>query len=135
MWEEEVAVDEHAGEHAAAANGGYDCVEIGEQQRFATGEREDVSAEVGQTVHAVDHDVGGDGRRVVVVLVAIGAGEIAAANGDDVRHDGMDGPHRAARDRTEFPQTERETFPPTPNPNGRVSHAAFRTTLLNRRDV
>ena len=35
------------------------------------------------------HYVGRDGLRDIVVLIAIGARKIAAANGDDVRHDGV----------------------------------------------
>ena len=31
----------------------------------------------------------GDGLREVVVFVAVGARQVAAADGDDVRHDGM----------------------------------------------
>ena len=61
------------------------------QQRFAAAERDDRGAERGQLVEPFQHYVGRNGRREVIVLVTVGAGEIAPADGNDVRHHGVIG--------------------------------------------
>ena len=45
-------------------------------------------AQVGQLIDALKHLLGGDRLREIVEFVAIGAGQIAAADGDDVRQKG-----------------------------------------------
>ena len=64
-----------------------DLVQIGMGERLAAGDGDDAGAEAGEMVDAAEHLVDRDGLGDLVVLVAIGAGEIAEAHGHDLRHD------------------------------------------------
>src|SRR5262249_26511570 len=68
------------------------------QRRLAATQRDDRSAEIGQAIDAAQHDVERDGARRFVVLVTIRAMEITAADGNDLREDGVRvGLHRAGK--------------------------------------
>ena len=82
---EQIAVGDHAGNHAVAANAADDVVEFGMQQRLAAADGDDGRTEGGEAVDAAEHLVERDGLREIVVFVAIRAREIAAADGNDVR--------------------------------------------------
>ena len=88
---QQVAVGDHAGDHAVLADARDDQVEIGVQQGFAAGDGNDGGAERRQVVQPRVHCVHRNGLREIVKLVAIGARQVAAAHGDDVRQDGMVG--------------------------------------------
>ncbi len=64
-------------------------VELRVEEGLASGDGDDGGAEAGKVVDAAEHLVERDGIGDVVVLVAVGAGQIAAAHGDDLRHDGV----------------------------------------------
>ena len=66
---------------------GDDVIEFGMQQRLAAAESDDRRAKTRQFVDAALHCLPRDRFGEIVVLVAIGTGEIAAANWDDVRQD------------------------------------------------
>ncbi len=88
---QEVAVGDHAGDGAGFADAGDDVVEVGVQQRLSAGDGDDGGSEAAEVVDAAEHFVERYGVGEVVEFVAIGAGEIAAAHGDDVRHVGVVG--------------------------------------------
>ena len=86
---QQVAVGDHAGDHAVVADARDQQVEIGMQQGLAAGDGDDGGAERRQVIQALVHGVHRDGLGEIVKLVAIGAGQVAAAHGNDVRQDGM----------------------------------------------
>jgi len=86
---EQVAIGDDAGDHAVAANARQDGVQVGMQQRLAAADGDDGGSQVGQAAKPLAHHFERYGFGMVVVFVAVGAREIAAAHGNDVRHDGM----------------------------------------------
>ena len=56
-----------------------------------------------EMVDAADHLVEGHGFGDFVVLVAVGAGEIAPAHGHNLGHDGMAGGAEGVNDEGDFP--------------------------------
>ena len=99
---QQVAVGDHAGDHAVAADARDQQVEIGVQQGFAAGDGDDGGAERRQVIQPLVHGVHRDGLREIVKLVAVGAGQVAAAHGNDVRQDGMVGGGQPLGDHLEF---------------------------------
>ena len=85
------------GDDAAPAHGGDDLVEF--RDAAAARRRESVMMLVPRSarrlIRAIITSIG-DGLREIVVFVAIGAGQIAAPDRDDVGHDGMVRPQRSA---------------------------------------
>jgi len=73
-------------------------VEIRVQQRLAAADLDVRGAQPGQVVEALAHGRQGHRRRVVVVLVAVGAGQVAAADRHDLREERMPCRLEAARD-------------------------------------
>jgi hypothetical protein len=73
------------GDHAVGADAADDVIELGMHERLAAGNGDDCGAERAQLVDAAVHFVDRHGLGKIVELVAIGAGQIAAAHGDDVR--------------------------------------------------
>ena len=86
------------------ADAGDDLVEIGMQERLAAADGDDGGAQRAEPVNAAEHFLGGNGIREIVVFVAIGAGEIAAAHGDDMDQQGMAGGKQAFREETNLAQ-------------------------------
>ncbi len=78
---QKVAVGDHAGEASVVADARDDLVQIGMGERFAARNGDDAGAEAGEMVDAAEHLVDRDGLGDLVVLVAIGAGEVAEAHG------------------------------------------------------
>ena len=71
------------------ANVGDQIIEFGVQQRLAPAKGDDRCAQSRQLVNAGLHHIHGNRLGEIVVLVAIGTGEIAAANRNDMRQDGV----------------------------------------------
>ena len=86
---QQVAVGDHAGDHAVAAYAGDQQVEIGMEQGLAAGDGDDGGAERRQVIQALVHGFHRDGFREIVKLVAVGAGQVATAHGNDVGQDGV----------------------------------------------
>jgi hypothetical protein len=84
------------------ADAGDDAVEIGMEERLAAADGDDVGSERRQPIQALVHGVDGDRLGVIVVFVAVGAGEIAAPHGDDVGQNGMAGGCEALGDHAQF---------------------------------
>src|ERR1700751_2603014 len=55
-------------------------------------------------VDTAKHLVNRDGLRNLIVLIAIGAGEVAEAHGDDLRHDDVVGGGQRVSDNAPLPQ-------------------------------
>ena len=81
---QEVAVGDEAGHHARRADVADEVVEIRVEHRLAAAEGHDRRAELGQLVDPPLHRVGRHRRRDLVVLVAVAAVDVAAADRDDL---------------------------------------------------
>ncbi len=68
------------------------------QQRLAAADRDHGGAQVGQLVHAPQHQLGRHWLRKIVKLVAVSAGQIAAPDRDQVRQQRMVGRHHGLKD-------------------------------------
>ena len=86
---EQVPIGDQAGDHAVAANARQDGVQVRVQQRLAAADGDDGGPKIGQAVQPLTHHLQRHRLGMVVVFVAVGARQIAAAHGNDVRHDGM----------------------------------------------
>jgi hypothetical protein len=72
-----------------------DPLEIRVEQGFATAQRDDARAELCESVDTPQHVWRGDWRRVIVVLVAVRARQIAPANRNQMSGNGLiSGPER-----------------------------------------
>ena len=87
--DQQIPVGDHSRNHSVMANAADDVVEFGMQQRLATADGDDRRAEGSEAVDAAEHLVERDGLREIVVFVAIGARQIAAPYGNDVREQRM----------------------------------------------
>jgi hypothetical protein len=85
-------------------NARNDLVQIGMSERLTARNGDDAGAEAGKMIDAAQHLVQRHGLGDLVVLVAIGAGEIAEAHGDDLRHDDVVGRGQRVSDDAELPQ-------------------------------
>jgi signal transduction histidine kinase len=99
---EQIAVGDHARDHAVAADVRHDQVQIGMQQGLAAADGDDGSAQRGQHVEALAHGFERHRFGAIVVFVAVGAGQIAAAHGDDMRQDGMVRGNQSLVDHAQF---------------------------------
>ena len=88
---EQVAVGDHAGDGAGAADAADDVVELGVGQRLAARDADHGRAEAAQVVDAAVHLFERDGLGNLVVLVAVGARQVAEARRDDLGQDGVPG--------------------------------------------
>src|SRR5580704_7769290 len=91
IGDQQISVGDEAGDHAIRADSANDVVEFGMHERLAAGNRNDRGAERTQLVDAAIHFVERDGLREIVELVAVSAGQVAAAHGNDVRQQRMVG--------------------------------------------
>jgi hypothetical protein len=80
------------------------------QQRFAAGNCDHGCAQRGQLIDAAEHFFGVDGLREIVELVAVGAGQVAATDGDDVSEQWMIGGGECARGHGRSAQVAVEGF-------------------------
>ncbi len=96
---QQIAVRNHARHAAMVADARDDRIEFGMQQRFAAGDGNDAGAETRQMVDAAQHLRQWDRVRDLVELIAIGAGEVAATHGHNMRHIGMAGRGQGMADR------------------------------------
>ena len=108
---EQVAVGDHAGDGAGAADAADDVVELGMGERLAAGDADHGGAEAAQVVDAAVHLVERDGLGNLVVLVAVAAGEVAEARGDDLRQDGVAGGSQGAGHHRVFADLAGGCFP------------------------
>src|SRR5215470_12136420 len=82
---EQVAVGDQRGDDVGAANAFDQGFQFGVKQRFAAAECDGQRPERGEPVYATRHLFDRHRLGRLVVFVAIGAGEIAVANGDNLR--------------------------------------------------
>ena len=115
---EQIAVGDHAGDHAVAADAANDVVNLRMQQRFAATDNDDGCAQPGQVINAPEHFLPRHWRRKIVVFVAISAGQIATAHGNDLRLHGMIRGRQALDDHFEFTPAPGKCFAVTPCPTG-----------------
>src|SRR5208283_564977 len=85
------------------ANVGDDVVEFRVQHRLATAEGDDRRSQTRQVVDTALHGFHWNGLGEIVVLVAVGTREVAAASRDDVRQHGMVSRGHALGDHSPFP--------------------------------
>ena len=78
---EQIAVGDHAGDGAGAAHAADDVVEIGVGERLAARDADHGGSQASQVVDAPVHFLERHRRRNLVVLVAVGAGEVAEPHG------------------------------------------------------
>ena len=87
---EQVAVGDQAGHDAVLADAGDDGVQIGMQQRLAAADRDDGGAHCSPR-RSMRRNISSSGHGLgkIVEFVAVGAGQIAAAHGNDMHQQGM----------------------------------------------
>src|SRR5215510_192660 len=85
-----------------AASPGNHILQLWVQQRFAPAERDRQRSEFGETVNTLQKNIRWNRVRVIVKLVAVGAREVAPANGYKVRQNGMLGRNQAPRKEFKF---------------------------------
>ena len=95
--DQQVSVGDQAGDHAVLADAADDVVELRMQQRLAAADGDHGRAQLAQLVHAAEHGLERHRLGEIVVLVAVFAGQIAAAHGDDVRQQRMIGGGQGAQ--------------------------------------
>src|SRR6476646_7499997 len=81
-------------------------------QRLAARNRDDTGAEAGEMVDSAKHLIDRDRLGNLVVLVAIGAGEIAEAHGHDLRHDDVVSRGQSMSHNAKLPQLAGRRFDP-----------------------
>ena len=106
LRDEEVAVRDEAGHHPAPADVPDERVELGMEHRLAAAEGDHRRAERRELVYTTFHQRGRHGRRHLVVLVAVAAVDVAAADRDDLHEERVGGVDQPAR---ELPQGARLT--------------------------
>src|SRR5262245_28695983 len=82
---EQIAVGDQSGDDVGAADALDQSFQFGVKQRLAAAEGDGQRSELGEPVYATRHLFNRHRFGRLVVFVAIGAGEIASANGDDLR--------------------------------------------------
>ena len=102
---EQIAVGDESGDHAALANVANHFVEIGMKERFASADGDDGGAEAREIVEAALHFFERNWIREIVELIAIGAGKIASAHGNNVRENWRARGNSAPRQLADFAQT------------------------------
>src|SRR5215213_11522845 len=81
---EQIPICYQPGQHSALPDPGDRLFDPGMEKRLAAAERDGGRAELGQPVDAAEEVFEGDRGRVVVILVAVAAGEIASPDRDQV---------------------------------------------------
>ncbi len=89
LGRQQVTVGDQPRNHAAPADVRDHFVQFRVEQRLAPADGDDGGAHIGQQVEPPLHLAERHRLREIVKLIAICAGEIAAADGDDVRQDGV----------------------------------------------
>jgi hypothetical protein len=97
LLREVVAVRDERRDHAPAPHARDHRVELGVHERLSPAHRDHGRAQLGQLVQPPQHDLERDGLGDGVVLVAVRAGEVAAAHGHDVHEEGMAGVDEGVR--------------------------------------
>ncbi len=87
--DQKIAVRDQACDHAALANAADDLVEFGMQQGLAAADGDDRRSQFRQLVDTLEHEFSGNGFGKIVVLVAVLASQVAAADGNDMRQQRM----------------------------------------------
>ena len=122
---EQVTVGDETGDGAVAADAANELVELGVQQGLAAADGDDRGAQAAEVVDALEHDFGVDRTGDVVVFVAVGAGEVAAADGDDVRHDGVAAMSGAPGEHSDLAQPALQRRPVAPRAETMVRHEGY----------
>jgi hypothetical protein len=104
VGDEKIAVGDQAGHDSVVADAGDDGIELGMQQGLAAADGDDGGAHGTEAIDAAEHFVRGDRLREIVEFVAISAGKIAAADGNDVREERVSGGDEALGEHAEFAQ-------------------------------
>jgi len=73
-------------------------VQLRMQQRFPAADRDHGSAQIAQLIHPPQHLFGRHGLRKIIELVAVGAGQIAAPDRDQMRQQRMVRRHHGLQD-------------------------------------
>ena len=81
---QQVAVGDHSSHTSVVADAGNDQIQVRMQQRFATANHNQRSAQPVQMINTIQHHTGFDWGGKIVVFVAVAASQITAANGDQV---------------------------------------------------
>jgi hypothetical protein len=122
---EQVAVGDETGDCAVAADAANELVELGVQQGLAAADGDNRGTETAEVVDALEHDFGVNRAGGVVVFVTVGASEIAAADGDDVRHDGVAGVSGAPGEHSDLAQPALQRRPVPPRAETMVRHEGY----------
>src|SRR6476646_6730198 len=99
---QKIAVGDQSRNDPVGTNAADNVIELRMQQRFTTADGDQRSAQSRQLVNAAVHLFQRNRIREIVVLIAIGAGEIAAPHRNDVYLNRMISREQTLRDHFEF---------------------------------
>lgn len=102
---QQVAVGDEPGHDAVVAHAADDLVQLRMEHGLAAADGDDGGAERRQPVNPFEHIRQRDRRGEVVVLVAVGAGQIAPADGDNVGQDRVPLAQQTFGDHPPFPES------------------------------
>src|SRR5579859_4223004 len=120
---EQIAVSDHARHNPVTANARDDVIELGMQQGLASAQGDDGGPQLRQAVEAATHDIQRHGRREIVILVAVRAGEITPADRDDVGQHRMIGREHALDDHHELAGAPVRGFPTSSETEAQICHS------------
>src|SRR5437879_8008588 len=127
---QQISVGDHARYDAVFANSGDDLVKLGVQQRLATAQSNDGGSQVRKPVDTLEHDAQRDRLRNLVVFVTVGAGQIAAAYGNDVGQDWMIGRSQPLQDHHQLARAAMHGCPTSPETEAQICHSVLRGPFI-----
>ena len=119
---EQIAVGNHRGDHPVRPNAADDVIEIGMEERLTAAHRHDPRTQVCEQVDAPKDVTRRNGLRMVVVLVAVRAREVAAPDRNQMRRDGCVWKAERLREHSRLPEPPLESASSTTHPTEIHSH-------------
>src|SRR5262249_47981716 len=108
---QQISVGDHAGNDAVPPYARDHLVELGMEHRLPAGDGDDGRAQLSQAIDAAKHGFERHRLGVVVVFVAVGAGQVASPHGNNVHIHGVIGRDQSFSDHANFAGAQVNLFP------------------------